>query len=109
MKKARKRRTQTLAEKSPAGTKLYPWGSTFDVYFKFEPSADVCATITKIDQKWLMAVRIVAQKYSGERLTLDAAFHAVNDLLYKHAREFWLRMDGRAVTACLEDFLKSEI
>ena len=48
------------------------------------------------------------QKYHGERKTLEAAFKATTNLIYKHAREYWLKMDARTVTPHFADFLKEE-
>ena len=106
MKRPRKRITQTLAEKN--GGKLYAWTKMLDSYC-FTPAPDVWATIKPIDGKFLMTVSLNKQRYVGERKTLDEAFKATANLVYKHAREYWLKMDGRAVSADFEDFLKGEI
>ena len=95
----RKRRAQTLAEQGTATAKLYPWTSMLDEVFTFAPSPEVWAQLSHEDGKWSMAVRIGKQNYSGERPTLEEAFRATADLLYKHAKEFWLCMDSQAVTA----------
>ena len=107
-KKPRKRRTQTLAEKS-IGAKLYVWQSVLGKAFTYAPSPDVWATIIEQDGKWVMAVKLNGQKYVGERPTLEAAFKATCNLIYKHAREFWLGMDARTVTPYFADFLKGEV
>jgi hypothetical protein len=106
-KKPRKRRTQTLAEKG-TGEKLYAWQSVFGKAFTYAPSPDVRATIIEQDGKWIMAVKLNGQKYVGERPTLEAAFKATCNLIYKHAREFWLRMNSKAVIEHFSDFLKGE-
>ncbi len=108
MKKPRKRRTQTLAEKSADGAKLYPWQSVFGKAFTYAPSPNVWATITEIEEKWIMAVKLNGQKYSGERPTLEAAFKATSNLIYKHAREYWLRMNSKVVIEHFSDFLRGE-
>ncbi len=108
MKKPRKRRTQTLAEKSADGAKLYPWQSVFGKAFTYAPSPNVWATITEIEGKWIMAVKLNGQKYSGERPTLEAAFKATSNLIYKHAREYWLRMNSKVVIEHFSDFLRGE-
>jgi hypothetical protein len=99
MKKARKRRTQTLAEKGVGEVKLYAWTSVLDKAFTFAPAPDVLATLVEQDDKWVMAVKLNGQKFHGERSTLEDAFKATANLIYKHARHYWLRMDARAVTA----------
>ena len=105
--KPRKRRTQTLAEKGQLAT-LYPWQELLDSYI-YAPDARVNANLQERDGKWIMQVVIDGKRYAGERPTLDAALKATANLIYKHAKEFWLRMDARVVTRNLEDFLKGEI
>ena len=98
MKKARKRRTQTLAEKGQLAA-LYPWQSVLDSVFTFKPSKDVSVEIMEQDGKWAMTANISGKHYSGERPTLEEAYKACANLLFKHAKGHWLRMDARAVTA----------
>jgi len=98
MKRPRKRRTQTLAEKGQLAA-LYPWQNVLDSVFTFRPSKDVSVEITEQDGKWDMIVNIKDKHYVGERVTLEDAFKACANLLYKHAKDFWLKMDTRAVTA----------
>ena len=98
MKRPRKRLTQTLAEKGQLAA-LYPWQSVLDSVFTFKPSKDVSVEIMEQDGKWAMTANISGKHYSGERPTLEDAFKACANLLYKHAKDFWLRMDTRAVTA----------
>ncbi len=107
-KKPRKRRTHTLAEKG-TGEKLYVWQSMLGKVFTYAPSPNVWATVTEIEGKWIMAVKLNGQKFHGERPTLEAAFKATSNLIYKHAREYWLRMDSRTVTPYFADFLKGEV
>jgi len=97
VKKARKRRTQTLAEKGQLAA-LYPWQNVLDSYV-FVPDDNCRVFITEQDGKWSMTANISGKHYSGERPTLEDAFKACANLLYKHAKDFWLRMDTRAVTA----------
>ena len=97
MKKARKRRTQTLAEKGQLAA-LYPWQEVLDSYV-FMPHESCRVFITEQNGKWNMTANISGKHYSGERPTLEDAFKACANLLYKHAKDFWLRMDTRAVTA----------
>lgn len=108
MPKPRKRRTQTLAEKSTNGGKMYPWQNVMGSYC-FAPVPEVWATLKEQEGQWLMNVKLNGQKFHGERPTLEDAFKATAGLLYKHAREFWLNMDGRVVTADFHDFLKGEL
>jgi hypothetical protein len=97
MKRPRKRRTQTLAEKGQLAA-LYPWQEVLDSYV-FMPDDSCRVFITEQDGKWSMTANISGKHYSGERPTLEDAFKACANLLYKHAKDFWLRMDTRAVTA----------
>ena len=99
MKKPRKRRYQTMAEKSIGPAEVYVWKSLLDKAFTFAPAPEVWATIAEQGGKWVMAVRFGIQKFHGERTTLEDAFKATANLIYKHARPFWLKMDSRAVTA----------
>jgi hypothetical protein len=96
-KKARKRRTQTLAEKGQLAS-LYPWQNVLDSYV-FMPDDSCRVFITEQDGKWSMTANIGGKHYSGERSTLEEAYKACANLLFKHAKGYWLRMDARAVTA----------
>ena len=102
--KPRKRREYAPKEE----TKLYVWQAVFGKAFTFAPSPNVWATIIEQDGKWIMAVKLNGQKYSGERETLEAAFKATSNLIYKHARRYWLQMDARPVTKFFDDFLRRE-
>ncbi len=98
MKRPRKRRTQTLAEKGQLAA-LYPWQEVLGMY-SFNPHKDVSAVIVMTDSwRWEARVMIHGKRYVGVRSTLEDAFKACANLLYKHAKDFWLRMDTRAVTA----------
>jgi hypothetical protein len=99
VKKPRKRLTQTLAWKGIGEVKMYAWTSLLDKAYTYAPVPEVWATLVEQDGKWLMTVKLKGQKYSGERPTLEAAFKATANLLFKHAKEYWLRMDARVVTA----------
>jgi hypothetical protein len=105
LKKPRKRRTQTMAEKSTAGGKLFVWQGVMGKAFTYAPSPNVWATLVEQDGKWIMAVKLDGQKFHGERETLEAAFKATANLIYKHARPYWLQMDARGVTKFFDDFL----
>jgi len=88
--KARKRRVQTLAEKGQLAA-LYPWQEVLDSYV-FMPDDKCRVFITEQDGKWSMTANIDGKHYSGVRPTLEDAFKACANLLYKHAKDFWLRM-----------------
>ena len=98
MKRPRKRLTQTLAEKGQLAA-LYPWQSVLDSVFTFKPSKDVSVEIMEQDGKWRMTADINGKHYVGVRTTLEEAYKACANLLFKHAKGHWLRMDARAVTA----------
>ena len=99
MKKPRKRRVQTLAEKGVGAVKLYEWTSLLGKAYMYAPAPDVWATLVEQDGKWVMSVKLKGQKYHGERPTLEAAFKATCNLIFKHAKHYWLRMDPRIVIA----------
>lgn len=103
--KPRKRRTQTLAEKSATLGAQFVWHSVLGRVFTYAPSLEVHATLTALDGKWVMAAKLNGQKFHGERSTLEDAFKATSNLIYKHARTFWLGMDARSVTKHFDDFL----
>jgi hypothetical protein len=94
--KPRKRRTQTLAEKGVGGT-LHSWQALLDSYV-FAPTPEVMATLIERDGVWVMTVSANGKRYVGERLTLEDAFKATANLLYKQAKDVWLRMESSAVT-----------
>ena len=108
MKKPRKSRYQTMAEKSVGPAEVFVWKSLLGKAFTYAPSPEVWATVVEQDGRWVMAVKLNGQKYHGERKTLEAAFKATTNLIYKHAREYWLKMDARTVTPHFADFLKEE-
>jgi hypothetical protein len=87
---------------------LFPWTTLLGKQFTYAPSPDVWATLTEQDGKWLMAVKLKGQKYVGERKTLEEAFRATSNLIFKHARVYWLKMDAHLVIGYFDDFLKGE-
>lgn len=95
--KPHKRRTQAIAEKGVDAIR-YVWQELLDSYV-FEPLPEVRAHLTEHDGSWEMRVVINGQKFHGERSTLEEAFKATANLLFKHAKDIWLRMDTRAVIA----------
>ena len=95
MKKSRKRRTQTLAEKGEA-VEQYKWEELLATY-TFEPSDTCKATIMPLGEGWTMAVVIDGKRYLGNRPSLEEAFKATDQLIYQHARKYWLRMDASVV------------
>ena len=109
MKKPRKSRYQTMAEKSVGPAEVFVWKSLLGKAFTYAPAPEVWATVVEQDGKWVMAVKLNGQRYHGERKTLEAAFKATTNLIYKHAREYWLKMDARTVTPHFADFLKEEL
>ncbi len=93
----RKRRTQTIAEKGTAQAPvLYCWEELLDSYL-FRPSETCSATLTERDGKWEMLLQVNGKRYVGSRPTLEEAFKATDRLIYKEAKEYWLRSDARAV------------
>ena len=107
MKKPRKRLTQTLADKSACSGPLCAWREILGTYV-YNPDPNVEAQLVEHGGAWAMNVVIGGQKYHGERPTLEEAFKATANLIYKHERRFWLNMDARVVTKDFEDFLKGE-
>ena len=97
VKRPRKRRTQTLTEKGQLAV-LCPWRELLGSY-AFMPHESCRVFITEQNGKWSMTANISGKHYSGERATLEEAYKACANLLFKHAKDFWLRMDTRAVTA----------
>ena len=97
VKRPRKRRTQTLAEKGQLAA-LYPWQELLDSYV-FMPHESCRVFITEQDGRWSMTANISGKHYSGERPTLEEAAKACFGLLFKNAKDYWLRMDTSAVTA----------
>lgn len=95
MPKPRKRRTQTMAETTGP---TYAWTTLLDTY-KFHPADTVDVTLAEQAGEWHMRAVIDGRTYVGKRTTLEDAFKATAQLLYKQAKEFWLRMDTRVVTA----------
>ena len=107
-KRPRKRLTQTLAEKGTEPTVLYRWVEVLDS-FVFNPDAKVNLIIMEQDGRWLSTAVIMGKRYVGWRDNLEQAFKATANLLYQHAKEYWLRMDSRPITAKFHDFLKGEV
>jgi len=93
----RKRRTQTLADKAAVGGPPHSWQALLDSYV-FAPTPDVTATLIERDGIWVMTVSANGRRYVGERPTLEDAFKATASLLYKQAKDVWLRMESGAVT-----------
>ena len=99
MKKPRKRRTQTLAEKgTEEAPAQYRWEEFLGNY-TFKPSGTCNATIAPLGEGWTMAAVIDGKRYLGKRPTLEEAFKATDQLIFQHARKYWLRMDARVVLA----------
>lgn len=94
-KRPRKRKTQTLAEKSVASA-LYKWQVLFDSYI-FTPSETVSASLTERGNAWDMVLEAGGKRYVGSRATLEEAFKAIDRMLFLHARPYWLRSDASIV------------
>jgi hypothetical protein len=73
------------------------WRELLDSY-EFTPDDVVSARVYEWKSLWKSIVIIDGKEYTGEYPTLEEAFKATADLLYRHAKEFWLRMDTRVVT-----------
>ena len=99
IKKPRKRRTQTIADKgTDTAPVLFRWTTMLGTY-SFFPCPAVRADLVEKDGVWYMAVKIDGQKYSGKRSSLEDAFKATDALLFKHARRYWLKSDASVVLA----------
>jgi len=102
--KPRKRRVQTLADKGAERT-LLKWQEMFGSYV-FNPDENINVVLAKESGKWTMTALLFGKRYIGERPVLREAWDAVNNLLYKQAKEYWLRMDSHVVSKAFPDFLK---
>lgn len=96
-----------MAEKG-VEVKRYTWVQIMDC-FSFDPHPSVRVVLQKVKEKWTMQALLHGKRYVGERTGLREAFSAVNDLLFKHEKEFWLRMDSRVINDAFPDFLKGEL
>ena len=94
-KPSTKRRANREAAKPAA---LYAWQQTFDGGYSFMPDATVQATLTPYGGTWVMLVHANGKNYTGTRDTLEDAYKATANLLYKVARPYWLAMDARLVS-----------
>lgn len=81
---------------APDGGKLYAWDSTIDGGYAFNPVDDVSVVLTPGAGTWAMLVQASGKRYVGSRATLEEAYKAACNLLYKVAKDYWLRMDGNA-------------
>ena len=98
-RKLRKRRTQTIAEKGTMQAPvLYRWEMLLDSYI-FCPSETCSANLTERDGKWDMVVEVNGKRFVGSRPSLEEAFKATDHLIYKEAKEYWLRSDASIVLA----------
>lgn len=77
-------------------SELLEWREEFGRYI-FDPDETVRIEIFEESGKWKSRVVIEGQKYSAERPTLEEAYKATSDLLYKKAKKYWLRQDAKAV------------
>jgi len=77
--------------------------------FVFNPVAEVNVILAADAGKWVMTVTIKGKRYVGERATLEEAFKATANLLFKHAKEVWLRMDARIVTGPWSNILSEAL
>jgi hypothetical protein len=96
LRKPRKRRVQTIAEKG-AASERYAWKEMFGRYTLKAPAVD--ADIAKLGEGWTMVVVIGGQRFLGNRPTLEAAYKATSDLLFKHAKKIWLKEDATVIMA----------
>ena len=96
-RKLRKRRTQTIAEKgTEQAPVLYRWEMLLDSYI-FRPSETCRAMLTERDGKWDMVLEVNGKRFVGNRPTLEEAFKATDHLIYKQAKDYWLRSDASVV------------
>jgi hypothetical protein len=96
--KPRKRLTQTRAERGTEPAVIYKWQEVLDS-FVFNPDEKVNVILAEDAGKWTMTAELMGKRYVGDRPTLEEAFKATANLIYKHTKEYWLRMDARPVTA----------
>jgi hypothetical protein len=87
-----------MAEKGTEPVVLYHWQELLDS-FVFAPAQNVNANLTEREGKWTMVVDIEGNHYVGNRPTLEEAFKATDQLIFKHARTYWLRSICRAVVS----------
>jgi len=101
--KPRKRRTQTIAERGTEQRTLYVWQELLGSYVlqvqRDEQVPEVDANLSERDGRWEMIVVISGKRYVGSRTTLEEAYKATSELLYKHAKKVWLRQDPGVVMA----------
>lgn len=81
----------------PAKAALYHWEATLDGGYAFNPVDSVSAVLTPADGEWHMLVEVDGKRYAGARPTLEDAFKATDRLLYKQARDYWVKSICRAV------------
>ena len=75
---------------------LYRWEMLLDSYI-FQPSETCSANLTERDGKWDMVVEVNGKRFVGSRPTLEEAFKATDHLIYKQAKDYWLRSDASVV------------
>jgi hypothetical protein len=86
------------------GPKLYSWVEVVTLgvtWYSFAPDIHVEASLKPgPGGTWEMALRApTGQHYKGTRPTLEEAYKATSDLLYKVAKPYWLREESRVVMA----------
>ena len=92
-----------MAEKGPA-VPMFVWKEVLGMYSlqvarsEQTPSVDACLS-SKDPWRWEMVVVIDGKRYVGTRASLEEAFKATSDLLFKHAKKVWLRQDAKVVMA----------
>jgi hypothetical protein len=80
---------------------LYPWAQVVTLgvtWYSFTPDTHVEASIKPAaGQQWEMLLRAHGQRYKGTRPTLEDAYKALDDLMFKVAKPYWLKQDAHAV------------
>lgn len=94
-KPRQKRRFQSLAEKA-AKPELYKWTELLGSY-QFNPDEHVSASLTESEGTWDMILVVDGQRFVGKRPTLEDAFKALSDLMFKTAKKYWLKQDAHVV------------
>lgn len=87
MKKPRKPRAPKVATNDGV---TYAWKRMMGTYV-FNPVPGVSAKLEEAGTKWSMTVLINGHRFTGQRDTLEEAFKATDRLLFKHAKDYWLK------------------
>lgn len=79
----------------PVIDKLYHWQKVVGGFKIIWPGGIVHLTIG--DKKWMVKAKIEDTFYTGERATLELAFKTADALMWKHAKDIWLKTNASTV------------